>query len=111
MLLAVNCQWTTSRDVGQLWDVQLRRRAAALVDDTAPPWQTVYCLQPVYTSRGRCGIVFCAFPGPWRLFAIAAEQYESGARVSPGELILTSDIAFSRSEIVDALRRYSDQQS
>lgn len=122
MLLAINCQWTSSRclvehdqyvvqrphrDVGQLWDWGLRKRAAALIDDSAPPWETVYALKPVYTSRGRCGIVFCAFPGPWQLYGIAADEYVQGTPVEPGRLLLSkNDGTFARNEIIDALRNY-----
>lgn len=92
--------------MGQLWDRRLRRRAAALIDDTAPPWETVYALSPVYTSRGRCGIVFLAYPGQWQLFGIAGDQYVAGEPVQPGELLLTSAGAFSRSSILDMLSQY-----
>ena len=125
-LLAINCQWTSSkcvvveglfvwrgahthfcvvRDVGQLWDMQLRRRAAALVDDTAPPWKTLYALQPVYTSRGRCGIVYTAFPGRWQLFGVAEDYVAGGPVEAAGRELLSSDVEIQRSDIIDALRQ------
>ncbi len=74
-----------------------------MIDDK-DAWTTVYTLKPVYTSKGRCGIVFCAYPGPWQLFSIAAEgAYVPGEAVLAGELLLSGDTMFAREAIVEAL--------
>lgn len=95
------------RDIGQLWDGKLRQRAARLIDDVSE-WTQVYTLKPVYTSKGRCGVLFCAYPGPWQLYSIAdVGGYVPGEAVQAGKLLLSGDTEFEREAIVQALKQHA----
>jgi hypothetical protein len=72
VLIAINPNWTQSKDIGQLWDKTLRAKAAELID--TPPnnqeiWLPLYHLEDLRTAAGSLGILWRSYPGPWRLYS------------------------------------------
>jgi len=109
-ILAVNCSWTAGANIGQLWDRDLKRRARAIIDDSA--WEWVYFARALRTSRGNRGVLLRAWPGPWELYrdvGAGAREWgfggigESNPPVAYGELVLSSEARPDAAAITAAL--------
>ncbi|KAL4517974.1 hypothetical protein Ndes2526A_g02340 [Nannochloris sp. 'desiccata'] len=68
VLIAINPNWTQSKDIGQLWDRKLKKKAAELIDDPNS-WLPLYHLEDVRTAAGSLGVLWRSYPGPWRLYS------------------------------------------
>lgn len=103
LIAVVNPSWTTSKDVGQLWDRKLKAAAAALIDDSTA-WTAVYHLEDIRTAAGALGLLERSFPGPWRLYPATVEEEgdAEGALVAEAAVLETAERP-SREEIIAAL--------
>jgi hypothetical protein len=68
ILIAINPNWTQSKDIGQLWDRELKKKAAELIDDVNA-WLPLYHLEDIRTAAGSLGLLWKSHPGPWRLYS------------------------------------------
>jgi hypothetical protein len=99
-ILCINPSWTNSRDIGQLWDGELRRQAALLIDGgvASPPWMDVYNYTDVRTPSGATGLLLYSYGGQWEVWFCPddAELYELTTNndddgSGDGCIVLTSD--------------------
>ena len=75
VLLVVNPSWTASKDIGQFWDKELKRKAAQIIDDTE--WTALHHFEDVRTAKGATGILYRNYPDAWRVF-LTVEAEEGG---------------------------------
>lgn len=85
LLLAVNPSWTTSSDIGQLWDFALKRQAAALIDDPSE-WECIYHFEDIRTATGLTGVLFRSYPESWKLYLLPPTT-ERGKMTKMGRLL------------------------
>lgn len=84
LLLVINPNWTTSKDIGQLWDRDLKAKAAYLIDDPNL-WLPLYHLEDLRTAAGSLGVLWkSSHSDPWRLYSAVVgsdlPQKESGEK-------------------------------
>ncbi|KAF5832662.1 hypothetical protein DUNSADRAFT_11406 [Dunaliella salina] len=127
-IIAINPSWGSSREIGQIWERSLKKRAAEIMGEIpkdgssfgrsqettgagAPgtsssssqperprQWDPLYHCRIVRTSRGGTGLLHRAWPGPWRVYEAPA-----GNASKIGELVLKSDVRPSAQQLVDVL--------
>jgi hypothetical protein len=68
VLIVINSNWTQSKDIGQLWDRDLKAKAAELIDNT-DSWLPQHHLEDLRTAAGSLGVLWKSYPGPWRLYS------------------------------------------
>jgi Domain of unknown function (DUF1995) len=139
LLIVINPNWTESKDIGQLWDRDLRKRAAELIDNEAEKWLPLYHLEDVRTAAGALGVLWKSYPGPWRLYSavvgselIAEEDEEERGNVASRigdilrgknnqddgqesalvavELLLESEVRPERSEVIRFLNEANKER-
>jgi hypothetical protein len=113
LLIAVNSSWTSSKDIGQLWDWKLREQAATLIDDLSQ-WEQLWHLEDVRTAAGATGVLFRSYPEQWMLFATETDSRWSlfSERSNPppvtGKVLLQS---FERPSMEEIRRLLNEQRS
>ncbi|KAL4436363.1 hypothetical protein ABPG77_009925 [Micractinium sp. CCAP 211/92] len=88
-LLVVNPTFTSSRDIGQLWDRKLKAAAAEIIDD-ASAWLPLYHLWDVRTAQGATGMLFRAWPYDWQLYSTCGAE-EPGAALDVPPLLVSPE--------------------
>jgi len=132
VLIAINPNWTQSRDIGQLWDRELKKKAAELIDDSNS-WLALYHLEDLRTAAGSSGVLWRSYPDSWKLYsavmgsALQGEKGNVASRIGDilsgknnetdedsalvaRELLLESEIRPERSEIIRLLNAANTQR-
>eukprot|EP00892_Ulva_mutabilis_P011166 jgi/Ulvmu1/8421/UM042_0128.1 len=72
VVLAINCSWGPSSDIGQFWQKDLKRRAAAVIEERT--WHDAFHHWPLRTVSGRAGWLYHTWGAPWQVYACADEE-------------------------------------
>eukprot|EP01026_Neomeris_dumetosa_P005618 TRINITY_DN11637_c0_g1_i1.p1 TRINITY_DN11637_c0_g1~~TRINITY_DN11637_c0_g1_i1.p1 ORF type:complete len:298 (-),score=19.69 TRINITY_DN11637_c0_g1_i1:49-897(-) len=111
ILLAVNPTWTSYKDIGQLWDRQLKQRAQDIIEGYM--WQYLYYLKVVRTAAGSCGILFRTFPEDWYLYEyqeLEEGENENGNVSSLGKVLLQLPEKPSKETMIEKLNSTNEKQ-
>lgn len=71
-IVAVNCAFGPAKDIGQLWDRKLKRRAKALVEDCA--WTPLFVCRPIRSPSGALGLLHYVWPGSYEVFCLKSGE-------------------------------------
>ena len=85
MVIVVNPSWTTSNDIGQFWDKELKRKASQIIGTVTPDstattteWVSLCHYEDVRTAAGACGVLWRRYPFPWQLYATSERDDDDG---------------------------------